>query len=210
MKKSILILSCCMLLSFLSTRASGQESFENQDPVEAQLVSLSVDFFKHMARSEYTDASVLFHYPKEYTSEKKAEQILDVSKLLKIFTDEFGLPSNHKNDKDPTLYYNVAVSGGDTSYWKNHPSYLQVPLEVVFSKENKGHVILLFSKILDKWEIRAVAYGLPAQRPGAKERVVEIMTKMLVTLKPEIQKPPKKEKYPIVFASNKSSDKLIK
>ena len=72
-------------------------------PVEAQLVSLSVDFFKHMVRSEYT-------------SEKKAEQILDVSKLLKIFTDEFSLPSNHKNDKVPTLYYNVAVSGGDTSY----------------------------------------------------------------------------------------------
>jgi len=116
MKKSILILSCCLLLSFLSTRASDQESFENQDPVEAQLVSLSVDFFKHMVRSEYTDASVLFHYPKEYTSEKKAEQILDVSKLLKIFTDEFSLPSNHKNDKVPTLYYNVAVSGGDTSY----------------------------------------------------------------------------------------------
>jgi len=42
---------------------------------------------------------MLFHYPKEYTSEKKAEQILDVSKLLKIFTDEFGLPSNHKTDK---------------------------------------------------------------------------------------------------------------
>jgi len=204
MKKSILILSCCILLSFLSTRASGQESFGNQDPVEAQLVSLSVDFFKHMARSEYSDASVLFHYPKEYTSEKKAEQILDVSKLLKIFTDEFGLPSNHKTDKDPTLYYNVAVSGGDTSYWKDHPSYLQVPLEVVFSKEDKGHVIILFSKI------RAVAYGLPVQRSGARERVVEIMTKMLVTLQPEIQKPPKKEKYPIFLASNKSSDKLIK
>jgi len=52
-----------------------------------------------MASSEYSDASMLFHYPKEYTSEKKAEQILDVSKLLKIFTDEFGLPSNHKTDK---------------------------------------------------------------------------------------------------------------
>ena len=210
MKKSILILSCCMLLSLLSTRASGQESFENQDPVEAQLVSLSVDFFKHMARSEYSDASVLFHYPKEYTSEKKAEQIIDVSKLLKIFTDEFGFPTNYKTDKTPALYYNVAVSGADTLYWKDHPSYLQIPLEVVFSKENKGHVIILFSKVLNRLKIRAVAYGLPAQRPGAKERVEEIMTKMLVTLQPEIQKPPKKEKYPIFFASNKSSDKLIK
>jgi hypothetical protein len=63
---------------------------------------------------------------------------------------------------------------------------------------------------MNRWEIRAVAYGLPAQRPGAKERVVEIMTKMLVTLQPEIQKQPKKEKYPIVLASNRQSDKLIK
>ena len=199
-----------MLLSLLSTRVSGQESFGNQDPVEAKLVSLSVDFFKHMASSEYSDASMLFHYPKEYTSEKKAEQIIDVSKLLKIFTDEFGFPTNYKTDKTPALYYNVAVSGADTLYWKDHPSYLQIPLEVVFSKENKGHVIILFSKVLNRLKIRAVAYGLPAQRPGAKERVEEIMTKMLVTLQPEIQKPPKKEKYPIFFASNKSSDKLIK
>ena len=42
------------------------------------------------------------------------------------------------------------MSGGDTSYWKDHPSYLQVPLEVVFSKEDKGHVIILFSKISNK------------------------------------------------------------
>ena len=138
MKKNILIISYCTLLSFLSTRASGQESLENQDPVEAQLVSLSVDFFKHMASSKYSDASALFHYPKEYTSKKKAEQILDVSKLLKIFTYEFGLPSNHKTDKNPTLYYNIAVSGGDTSYWKGHPSFLQITLEVHFGKENKS------------------------------------------------------------------------
>ena len=97
-----------------------------------------------MASSEYPDASALFHYPKEYTSEKKAEQILDVSKLLKIFTYEFGLPSNHKTDKNPTLYYNIAVSGGDTSYWKGHPSFLQITLEVHFGKENKGHVVILF------------------------------------------------------------------
>ncbi len=203
MKKNILILTCCILLSFLSTRASGQESFEDLDPVEAKLISLSVDFFKHMASSKHSDASVLFHYPKEYTSEKKAEQILDVSKLLKIFTDEFGFPSNHKVDKTPALYYNVAVSGGDTSYWKDHPSYIEIPLKVDFSKEDKGHVVILFAKILDKWEIRAVAYGLPAERPGAKERVVEIMTKMLITLQPEIQKTPTKEKYPIILASNK-------
>jgi hypothetical protein len=210
MKKIILILTCCILLPFLSTRASGQESFENKDPVEAQLQSLSIKFFKHMASSKYSDASVLFHYPQEYTSKKRSEQILDVSKLLKIFTDEFGLPTNFKVNETPAPCYNVTVCGGDVQYWQEHPSYIPIPLEVVFSKEKEGYVVILFSNIMNSWEIRAVAYGLPAQRPGAKERVVEIMTKMLVTLQPEIQKPPKKEKYPIFFASNKSSDKLIK
>ena len=210
MKKSILILLCCMLLSLLSTRVSGQESFGNQDPVEAKLVSLSVDFFKHMARSEYSDASVLFHYPQEYTSKKRSEQILDVSKLLKIFTDEFGLPTSFKINETPSPCYNVTVCGGDVQYWQEHPSYIPIPLEVVFSKENDGYVVILFSNILNRWEIRAVAYGLPAQRPGAKERVVEIMTKMLITLQPKSDKPQTEEKYPIVLASNKHSDRLIK
>jgi hypothetical protein len=197
MKKSLLILTCCILLSALSTRASGQES------VEAQLQSLSVEFFKHMANSEYSDASELFHYPLEYTSEKRSEVILSVSKLLKIFNDEFGIPSNYKIKETPTPYYNVTVCGGDMQYWQKHPSYIQIPLEVVFSKENDGYIAILFSNILNKWEIRAVAYGLPAQRPGAKERVVEIMTKMLITLQPKRHEPPTKEKYPIVLASHK-------
>ncbi len=197
MKKSVLILTCCILLSALSTRASGQES------VGARLQSLSVEFFNHMASSEYSEASVLFHYPQEFTSEKKSEQILNVSKLLKVFTDEFGIPSNYKINESPTPYYNVTVSGGDTQYWEKYPSHMQIPLEVVFSKENDGYIVLLFSNILDKWEIRAVAYGLPAQRPGAKERVVEIMTKMLITLHPKRLDPPTEEKYPIVLASHK-------
>ena len=81
---------------------------------------------------------------------------------------------------------------------------------MVFSKENDGSIVILFSNVSNKWEIRAVAYGLPAQRPDAKERIVEVMTKMLITLQPEPQKPPTKEKYPIVLASNKSSQRLIK
>ena len=210
MKKFILILTCCILLPFLSTRAFGQESFEDKDPTEAKLQSLSVEFFKHMASSEYSGASKLFHYPHKYTSEKRSEQILDVGKLLKIFTDEFGLPTSFKVNETPAPCYNVTVCGGDVQYWKEHPSYIPIPLEVVFSKEEEGYVVILFSNIMNRWEIRAVAYGLPAQRPGAKERVVEIMTKMLVTLQPEIQKQPKKEKYPIVLASNRQSYKLIK
>ncbi len=203
MKKCVLIIICCIFLSVLCTRASGQESFESQDNVEAQLQSLSIEFFKHMASSEYSDASVLFHYPQEYTSEKRSEQILDVSKLLKIFTDEFGLPTSFKVNETPALCYNVTVCGGDVQYWQKHPSYIPIPLEVVFSKENDGYVVILFSNILNRWEIRAVAYGLPAQRPGAKERVVEIMTKMLITLQPKANKPSTNEKYPIVLASNK-------
>ena len=197
MKKSILILTCCILLSVLGTRASGQES------VGAQLQFLSSEFLNHMSSSEYSDASGLFHYPREYTSKEKSEQILDVSKLLKIFTDEFGIPSNYKINETPAPYYNVTVSGGDMNYWEKHPSYMQIPLEVVFSRENDGYVIILFSNIQDKWEIRAVAYGLPAQRPGAKERVVEIMTKILITLQPKRHEPPTEEKYPIVLASHK-------
>ncbi len=197
MKKSVLILICCILLSVLGTRASGQES------VEVQLQSLSSGYFKHMASSEYSDAAGLFHYPQKYTPETISEQILGVSKLLKIFSDEFGIPSNYKINESPDPHYNVTVSGGDMPYWQKHPLYLQIPLEVVFSKENDGHVVILFSNILNKWEIRAVAYGLPAQRPGAKKRVEEIVKKMLITLQPKRHKPPTNEKYPVILASHK-------
>ncbi|MFQ5685505.1 MAG: hypothetical protein ACE5GV_02480 [Candidatus Scalindua sp.] len=210
MKKSLLILTCCILLSALSTRASGQKSVETQDSVETQIQTLSSEFLKYMSSSKYSDAAGLFHCPLEYTAVKRSGQILGVSKLLKVLADEFGIPSNYKINETPAPYYNVTVCGGDTQYWEKYPSYVQVPLEVIFRKERDGYIVILFSNISNKWEIRAVAYGLPAQRPGAKERIVEVMTKMLITLQPEPQKPQMKEKYPIVLASNKSSHKLIK
>ena len=203
MKKSLLILTCCILLSALSTRVSGQEAVETRESVEAQIQTLSSEFLKYMSSSEYSDDAGLFHCPQEYTSVKRSGQLLGVSKLLKILADEFGIPSNCKINESPVPYYNVAVCGGDMEYWQKYPSQLQVPLEVVFSKENDGSIVILFSNVSNKWEIRAVAYGLPAQRPGSKERIVEIMTKMLITLQPEPQKPPTKEKYPIVLASHK-------
>ncbi len=203
MKKCVLIITCCIFLSVLGTRASGQETFKDQESVVTKLQSLSVEFFKHMVNSEYSEASGLFHYPLEYTSGKRSEQIVDVSKLLKILSEEFGVPSDFRANEASSPCYNVTVCGGDIQYWQEHPTFRQVPLEVVFSKESNGYIVILFSNILNKLEIRAVAYGLPAQRPGAEERIVEIMTKMLISLQPEIQKPPTEEKYPIVLASHK-------
>ncbi len=209
MKKSLLILTCGILLSVWCTRASGQESVETVESVEAQIQTLSSEFLKYMSSSKYSDAAELFHCPQEYTSVKRSGQLLGVSKLLKILTDEFGIPSNCKISESPVPHYNVTVCGGDMEYWEKHPSQLQIPLEVVFSKENDGQIVILFANVFNKWEIRAVAYGLPAQRPGAKERLVEVMTKMLITLQPKPQKPPTKEKNPIVLASHKSSHRLI-
>ena len=209
MKNSLLILTCCIILSALSTRVSGQEAVETRESVEAQILTLSLEFLKHMSGSEYSDAAGLFHCPRESTSVKRSGQILGISKLLKILTDEFGIPSNCKIKESQAPYYNVTVCGGNMQYWQKNPSQLQITLEVVFSKENDGCIVILFSNIMNKWEIRAVAYGLPAQRPGAKERVVEIMTKMLITIQPKPQKPPTEKKYPIVLASNKSSHKFI-
>ncbi len=203
MKKCVLIITCCIFLSVLSTRTSVQEAFEDKESVKTKLQSLSIEFFKHMVNSEYSEASGLFHYPLEYTSGKRSEQVVDVSKLLKILSEEFGVPSGFKANKTSAPCYNVTVCGGDIQYWQKHPTFRQIPLEVVFSKESNGYIVILFSNMSDKWEIRAVAYGIPAQRPGAEERIVEIMTKMLISLQPETQKPPTEEKYPIVLASNK-------
>ncbi len=65
MKKSLLILTCCILLSALSTRASGQESVESLESIEAQIQTLSSAFLKHMSSSEYSDAAGLFHCSQE-------------------------------------------------------------------------------------------------------------------------------------------------
>jgi hypothetical protein len=160
-----------------------------QETNSLELQALSSKFFDHMAKSEFDSASKLFHFPPGYTAAERLYDIDVVANMLNIFTNEFGTPSSQRLSKSAAMFYHVTAQSAHAEYWLKHPYSIQVDYEVVFSREGKGYIFVQFCNISDKWEIRSVAYGLPAERIDAKERVQEIIDRVMREMQPLIQEP---------------------
>jgi hypothetical protein len=160
-----------------------------QETTNLDLQALSSKFFDHMAKSEFDSASKLFHYPPGYTPAERLYDIDVVANMLNIFTNEFGTPSSQRLSEAAAMFYHVTAQSAHAEYWLKNPDSIQVDYEVDFSRESKGYVFVQFCNISDKWEIRSVAYGLPAERIDAKERVQEIIDKVLREMQPLMPAP---------------------
>lgn len=184
MKKTAL-LAAALVASLIAFGASTSA----QETTELELEVLASKFFARMAKSEFDSASKFFHYPQNYSPAERSHDIDAVGHMLKIFTNEFGIPTSQRLSGSPGLFYHVTAQSGHVEYWQKHPYSIQVPYEVDFTREGKGYIVMQFCNISDKWEIRSVAYGLPAERPDAKDRVQQIINRVMQQMQPFMEKP---------------------
>ena len=182
-KKALLTAVLVAALIGFAISASAQET------TNLDLQALSSKFFDHIAKSEFDSASKLFHYPPSYTPSELSHDIEVVAHMLNIFTNEFGTPSSQRLSESAAMFYHVTAQSAHAEYWLKNPDSIQVDYEVDFSREGKGYIFIQFCNILDKWEIRSIAYGLPAERIDAKERVQEIIDKVMRDMQPVMQEP---------------------
>jgi hypothetical protein len=144
-----------------------------------------------MQESNFDQAAKLFHFPAGYSREERSHDTAAVARMLEFFSAEFGKPNSPHSDHSEARFWNLIAMGGDIPYWQANPTYLQTRFTVKFTKEGDGYVILQFCRIVDKWEIRAAAYGLPADRPDSKARIAQLSQKMMQVMKPFMEPPSK-------------------
>ena len=174
-----IILNCLMFVLSLYFISSA---IAQEDP-SAEINKLADQFFSQMQESKFEEAAKLFHFPPSYSHEERNHDIAAVARMLEFFSAEFGKSNSPHIDHSEALFWNLLAMGGDIPYWQANPTYLQIRFSVKFSKEGDGYVILQFCRIIDKWEIRAAAYGLPADRPDSKARITQLSQKMMEVMK---------------------------
>jgi hypothetical protein len=176
-KTAIFLASITLFVSAVSLASAEQDS-------ATALKALESAFFTHIGKSEFEAAAALFHYPPTYTPKERSHDAAAVSRMLEFFAEEFGSPKSPRASESPAQYWSVAAMGGNIPYWQANPVLLQSRYDVAFTKEGYGYVMFQFCKLNSQWEIRAVAYALPAQRPDSKARVMEIGEKLIQIMKP--------------------------
>ena len=129
--------------------------------------------------SNYDRAVGLFHFPPSYSKKELTDDIKGITAAFKLIERELGKVISIKPLKESMLYYDVSIEGGNISYWQQYPQSLKFEYEVEYEKERKGILAVEACNIKSSWEIRKVHYGIDANSIGSKERIFEIMEKLM-------------------------------
>jgi len=176
-ESSVLLIITLILISFTPNSVTGQV------PVSS-LNQIGSKYFELIKIRNFDSASQLFHYPKHYSKQERLNDLNFVSRMLNLVTEELGEITAKSKLQTSAAYIDLVISGGDIPYWKKHPYSVRLEYDTRFKRDGNGYVIIFFCNIDNKWEISKVAYGLPASHPNSKNRILEIVRKTSLILKP--------------------------
>lgn len=172
-------LGICLLV-FLITFPFAAAGLAQEENIQGK----ANDFINNYNNQDFRGVTKLFHFPRDYTANELKEDKDAISKVLKLYYEEFGKITNIKKNENPSNYYNVSIGSGNIPYWQKYPETVNLSYKVKFSREGLGYIDVVFCHISEKWEIRKVSYGLPADRPKSQERIVSISQKIMKLLRP--------------------------
>jgi len=153
-------------------------------PDKEELIKLSSNYFSLFNQNKYEKAVGLFHYPVSFTSQKLKTEKYAISKVLQYLSEEFGEIKNEQLVESRKDYQLVAsIQSADDRYWFIHPYAPEILYKVGFGNGEEGIFLVNFCDINGSWEIRSIAYFLPASNPKAQEYAFDFRKEMRKLIK---------------------------
>jgi len=109
----------------------------------------------------------LMHIPPAYQGAERDKEERVMGRGFRFLRDRFGGASEAQPPMSDPQMVAVLWASGDEAYWSKHSQSSKATFPVKFSKLSNGYVQIEACKIGDKWEIRAVHYGLPLSNPSS-------------------------------------------
>jgi hypothetical protein len=118
----ISLLSAKLCLSADNIRSNSNHS-ESAEEVTSKLIAC-------LKNDNFACAASLFHLPPSYNTDELNEDFTGIKATLELLRNEFGAIKQMQTIKTPEYYYNVAVEGGDVTYWQLHPLSIKTEYDV--------------------------------------------------------------------------------
>ena len=121
----------------------------------------------------------LFHYPPSYSPRERAADESSVAEALAWLITKIGAPHSIKSRSETAEFFELGVFGGDNAYWAARSPIIETVhlFDVTFEELGPGYlkVLVLGHPETAGREVHAVAFGIPASKPGAKEQAIELI-----------------------------------
>ena len=164
---AILLLTTCRRVE-INQRASGDQAID----------ALCSTYVNAISRSDFANASRLFHYPPAETGSALAKDRATVALEGAVFQERFGKLEQIRVDSSPPVF-EVSFGGGDLRYWQVHQDVVRRTCVVHFSKWGVGRVTFDACKIGPSWQLRSVHYGLPVSGSESAARVAAVSAEVI-------------------------------
>jgi hypothetical protein len=175
LQRALLPVALALLAGLGSARAA--------DPLPGvtpfQITSYAANSLSLLQQSRFEILAGQFHYPETLAAAMvKAEQA-QLTAVLERAGALFGVPRQQLLLDGPRQADQFVVQGLTQAYWNDRDRYSAVSYQVDFSREGRGY--LTFSIIVydHRLQLRSVAFGLPAELPGSKQRLEDLRSRLL-------------------------------
>ena len=113
--------------------------------------------------NSYEAVSGFFHYPDDYSAEKKNEEVTSVRQGLEKYKEAFGNIIETGGSVPEAEYVGVGVSGADITYWEQYEGEIsQIMLPANFENVGWGVLSIAFIENADTWEVQGINYNIIA------------------------------------------------
>lgn len=163
------ILACLLLINCDSSSISNPIEEEAIDDAEVQ--RLVAEALGYLEAHEFEKLSALFHYPPDYTTEEKTEDLCDIQFSLSSMIEYLGTPTQTQGMEGLLSYQSSYFAAGNQNYWLRHNLFKNdpIPSHVQFFKKGGGIILISIVNITDKYELGLLGYGLDSDKEGTGE-----------------------------------------
>jgi hypothetical protein len=176
LQRALLPVVVTVLLSLGTARAT--ELLPGVTPF--QITTFAANSLKLLQQGRYELLAGQYHAPETLAaSEKQAEQA-QLAALLGRAAELFGTLRQELLLESPSQTHQFVVQGLTQDYWDDHERFTAVTYQVDFAHQGRG--FLTFSIVVygHRLQLRSVAFGLPAELPGSKQRLEELRSRLQV------------------------------
>ena len=166
------------LLIFISSILTFNNAFAQQ-PSLVQLKTVTDRCLNLIKDGKFKEAAEMFHIPPTYTAKEMKSDCEALRLGLQEITKIFGSFKSIDLLKEPAVYINIPIGGGDLAYWNKHPASYKLEYKTEFQNEGPGFVVFHLVNISKVLEIKTIAYGISAVEPNARERMTRIGEHMM-------------------------------
>lgn len=140
-----------------------------------QLNAFAASCLQLLERENFAAAAALFHLDPSMDPARQQLERADIAAKLAGVVAEFGRPTAAEILAEPRQAHQFVLQGLSSSYWTQFSRFHPAAYQVHYARAGVGYLTLAIVVYDRRLQLRAVSFGLPADRADSEETLHKLL-----------------------------------